>query len=130
MSWSPVVIAGTLLISFFTWKLYGDKHYSGPIRALTKWETGVEIDLDSTLQASTQRQDRSGTSLKLAVTPCIPDTVHTVEVEPARTVDSVTSGEWAQAPWSASRSDESSRSGGMDVVREEPEEEGKHGRIS
>ena len=27
----------------------GDKHYSGPIRALTKWETGVEIDIQSTL---------------------------------------------------------------------------------
>lgn len=53
LSWSPVIIAGTLLISFLTWRLYGASHYSGPIRALTKWETGVELDLDSTLQAST-----------------------------------------------------------------------------
>lgn len=53
ISWSPVIIAGTLLISFLTWKLYGARHYSGPIRALTKWEAGVELDLDSTLQAST-----------------------------------------------------------------------------
>lgn len=53
ISWSPVIIAGTLLVSFATWKAYGASHYSGPIRALTKWETGVELDLDSTLGAST-----------------------------------------------------------------------------
>lgn len=131
MSWSPIVIAGTLIISFCTWKLYGDKHYSGPIRALTKWETGMEIDLDSTLQASTQRQhDGTATSLKRAVTPYIPTTVHTVEVAPACTVDSVTSGgEWASAPWSASVSDESgsgsarsNRGSGMYPVKEEDEE--------
>jgi len=99
MSWAPVVIVGTLLLSFITWKTYGNVHYSGPIRALTKWETGMEIDLDSTLQASTARGRDSGTtSLKLAVTPCYPETVPTVQVASARTVESdVSMGEWAQA---------------------------------
>lgn len=66
ISWSPVVMVGTGLMCLLTWKCYGtpcpahhlpllltlftgDKHYSGPIRSLTKWETGVEIDLQSTL---------------------------------------------------------------------------------
>lgn len=29
--------------------MIGMKHYSGPIKAVTKWETGVEIDLQSAL---------------------------------------------------------------------------------
>lgn len=33
----------------------GNKNYSGPIRALTKWETGVEIDLSTTLASSKSR---------------------------------------------------------------------------
>jgi hypothetical protein len=36
-------------LTVVTWYAYGRKHYSGPIRAVTKWETGVEIDLASTL---------------------------------------------------------------------------------
>ena len=51
ISWSPVVLVGAGLISFGTWYFYGRKNYSGPIRALTKWETGVEIDLASTLNS-------------------------------------------------------------------------------
>jgi hypothetical protein len=38
----------------------GDKHYSGPIRALTKWETGVEIDLQSALASQRSRRTNSG----------------------------------------------------------------------
>jgi hypothetical protein len=30
-------------------KRTGNKHYSGPIRAITKWQTGIAIDLQSTL---------------------------------------------------------------------------------
>lgn len=117
VSWSPVVIVCTLLISFCTWKLYGDSHYSGPIRALTKWETGVEIDLDTTLHstrgAGAALSDPSATSLKLAVTPCYDDTtVHTVQVASARTVDSTASmGEWAQASFTTSEDATHSGSG-------------------
>ncbi|OCF45080.1 amino acid/metabolite permease [Kwoniella heveanensis CBS 569] len=60
MSWSPVIIVGTMILCFITWKCYGDRHYSGPIRAVTKWETGVEIDLSSALNSS--RSKPSATS--------------------------------------------------------------------
>lgn len=126
ISWSPVIIAGTLLISFLTWRLYGRKHYSGPIRALTKWETGVELDLDSTLQASTghgRKVDGDGDgddgegespgtgsgSEKDWTGPIpvatMPDLAYSeggaaslsVGVAPAETVDTMTSpGEWEQ----------------------------------
>lgn len=58
ISWSPVVLVGTVMICYITWRTYGNKHYSGPIKAVTKWETGVEIDLQSAL--TTQRSKPSG----------------------------------------------------------------------
>jgi uncharacterized protein (DUF2235 family) len=42
-----------------TWYAYGRKHYSGPIRAVTKWETGVEIDLASTLGPKSRASDNT-----------------------------------------------------------------------
>lgn len=65
-SWSPLVLASTGLLTVVSWYAYGRKHYSGPIRAVTKWETGVEIDLASTLgprstQTNTQRPSGTGT---------------------------------------------------------------------
>jgi len=42
-----------------TWYAYGRKHYSGPIRAVTKWETGVEIDLASTLGPKSRPSDHT-----------------------------------------------------------------------
>lgn len=43
------MLASTGILTVVSWYAYGRKHYSGPIRAVTKWETGVEIDLASTL---------------------------------------------------------------------------------
>lgn len=43
------MLAATGVLTVVSWYAYGRKHYSGPIRAVTKWETGVEIDLASTL---------------------------------------------------------------------------------
>lgn len=120
ISWTPVVVVGTLLISLITWKLYGSRHYSGPIRALTKWETGVELDLDSTLQMSTQRDHApssggrgSDSSLKLAVTPCYPEvrSAGTVTINSARTASIVSGGEWAAAPFTTT-------GGGDDIARD------------
>ena len=57
-----MVLASTGLLTVVSWYLYGRKHYSGPIRAVTKWETGVEIDLASTLgPRSSQRPSGTGT---------------------------------------------------------------------
>lgn len=57
------------LASWLTWWLYGmsrgsshttpltrpgNSHYSGPIRAVTKWETGVELDIQSTLHSKSR----------------------------------------------------------------------------
>lgn len=82
ISWTPVVLVGTVIICFITWKCYGarlspkcndrqlifpgNKHYSGPIRAVTKWETGVEIDIGTTLAS---RSRASGNALELEAGP-------------------------------------------------------------
>ncbi|WVQ94478.1 hypothetical protein IAU59_001557 [Kwoniella sp. CBS 9459] len=114
MSWSPVIIVGTMLLCFITWKCYGDRHYSGPIRAVTKWETGVEIDLSSALNSSRSRPSAASpiyspkadadalglrppiistetdSSLKLALDPHMPSVVHTITVDSRRTADTDT----------------------------------------
>ncbi|WWD08839.1 hypothetical protein V865_006953 [Kwoniella europaea PYCC6329] len=123
MSWSPVIIVGTILLCFVTWQSYGAKHYSGPIKAVTKWETGVEIDLSTTLGSSRSRpshgtplsprqQQRSDlplhtdgipvhnnseteSSLKLALEPHMPSVVHTVSIETGRSLHDHEHGEWA-----------------------------------
>lgn len=105
VSWTPVVVVGTLLISLVTWKLYGSRHYSGPIRALTKWEAGVELDLDSTLQMSTQRPTQTmlvPTEYSKQQVPTEPDvrSANTVSVNSARTASIASGGEWAAAPFS------------------------------
>ncbi|WWC99115.1 hypothetical protein V866_006010 [Kwoniella sp. B9012] len=115
MSWSPVIIVGTILLCFVTWQSYGAKHYSGPIKAVTKWETGVEIDLSTTLGSSRSRpshgtplsprhQQRSDlplhtdgipvynnsetdSSLKLALEPHMPSVVHTVSIETGQSLN-------------------------------------------
>ncbi|ODN80910.1 hypothetical protein L202_03035 [Cryptococcus amylolentus CBS 6039] len=82
MSWSPVIIVGTISMCYLTWKSYGDKHFAGPIRAITKWESGVEIDLGKTLASSRSKfsdgsrkgggGDETYDSLKLALSPYHP----------------------------------------------------------
>ncbi|WWC87680.1 uncharacterized protein L201_002571 [Kwoniella dendrophila CBS 6074] len=129
MSWSPVIIVGTILICFVTWQSYGVRHYSGPIKAVTKWETGVEIDLSTTLGSSRSRPshpspknqfrsdlpDRGDTfppninqlnsetesSLKLALEPHMPSVVHTVSIETGIAADSINHQEFLdhQAEW-------------------------------
>ncbi|ORX36310.1 amino acid permease-domain-containing protein [Kockovaella imperatae] len=101
MSWSSVILVGACLISFITWKLYGAKHYSGPIRALTKWETGMEIDLQSALASSRSRSgavttnDHTGrsrrrpseSSIKMHDLNGSEEVIHTITVASARTMD-------------------------------------------
>ncbi|WRT65491.1 uncharacterized protein IL334_002434 [Kwoniella shivajii] len=117
MSWSPVIIVSTILVCLLTWYSYGVRHYSGPIKALTKWETGMAIDLSTTLGSSRSRQtgtspvnfashlptkgdinSETESSLKLALEPHMPSVVHTVSVESAHnTIDNegiVTRGQW------------------------------------
>nr|XP_018264501.1 amino acid/metabolite permease [Kwoniella dejecticola CBS 10117]OBR86659.1 amino acid/metabolite permease [Kwoniella dejecticola CBS 10117] len=109
MSWSPVIIAGTIILCFLTWRSYGAKHYSGPIKAVTKWETGMEIDLSTTLGSSRSRpshgprsdlptrgstapvnlhrgvSSETDSSLKLALEPHMPSVVHTISIETGHT---------------------------------------------
>ncbi len=77
ISWSPVVVVGTLVLCFLTWKLFGEKvgrttfplcsvhspscssqNYSGPVRALTRWEAGAEIDLQTTLRTTNRSMSK------------------------------------------------------------------------
>jgi len=106
VSWSPVVLVGTCVVCFITWVCYGNEHYSGPIRALTKWETGVEIDLESTLgpkskpSALTPAVEGNGgmddtiDDSKLGITPYLSDIHATVTVESAKSGESMRGGEW------------------------------------
>ncbi|ORY27495.1 amino acid permease-domain-containing protein [Naematelia encephala] len=106
ISWGPIVMVGTGLLCLITWKLYGAKHYSGPIRAMTKWQTGVEIDLQSTLASRSKtsaptsdigRERPTDSSLKLdGDDPFFSEIEPTVTVASARTIDShdISSAEW------------------------------------
>lgn len=78
----------------------GDKNYSGPIRALTKWETGVEIDLQTTLaprsggaDLSLGRDHATDSSLKVGLDPY---PVEVVTVEPAQALGSGDGGDWRE----------------------------------
>ncbi|KAL7419653.1 hypothetical protein Q5752_005567 [Cryptotrichosporon argae] len=93
ISWAPVALVGTAIICYITWRLYGDRNYSGPIRALTKWETGVEIDLQTTLNsrvskptagthASFIHSEGNNVDRSLKVTPGV-----TISVGPAGAAD-------------------------------------------
>lgn len=62
VSWSPLVLASTGVLTVVSWYAYGRKNYSGPIRAVTKWETGVEIDLASTLGPKSRPSDAPPTT--------------------------------------------------------------------
>ncbi|KIR69184.1 amino acid/metabolite permease [Cryptococcus bacillisporus CA1873] len=107
MSWSPVIIAGTGVMCYVTWKCYGDKHFAGPIRAITKWESGMEIDLSTTLASSRSRhsgfpQDQAtNDSLKLALSPYYPSGIEgpgaDVTVQSAAGSGITSEGEWTSA---------------------------------
>ncbi|KAI9638704.1 amino acid permease-domain-containing protein [Dioszegia hungarica] len=60
ISWGPVILVGTVAVCLLTWRFYGIKHYSGPIKAVTKWETGVEIDLQSAITTQRSRPTDPG----------------------------------------------------------------------
>ncbi|CAK9782617.1 hypothetical protein CC85DRAFT_284014 [Cutaneotrichosporon oleaginosum] len=44
ISWLPMTIGGMLVVILASWFLYGRHHYVGPIRAITIWATGQDID--------------------------------------------------------------------------------------
>ncbi|OWZ59859.1 amino acid/metabolite permease [Cryptococcus neoformans c45] len=111
MSWSPVIIAGTGVMCYVTWKCYGDRHFAGPIRAITKWESGMEIDLSTTLASSRSRHSASphthvmgeatNDSLKLALSPYYPSGTEgsgaEVTVQSAAGSGITSEGEWTSA---------------------------------
>jgi len=83
ISWGPMTFAAGLLLSFVTWVLYGEsrvevvilglrsidplrspqktgqKHYIGPIRSITKWTAGAELDVRQALDQKS-KQPSSG----------------------------------------------------------------------
>ncbi|KAI8443752.1 amino acid permease-domain-containing protein [Phakopsora pachyrhizi] len=44
-SWSPLILISLTIISTFTWVSYGSDRYVGPIRSITFWSTGQELDI-------------------------------------------------------------------------------------
>ncbi|WVO13217.1 hypothetical protein L204_100830 [Cryptococcus depauperatus] len=125
MSWSPVIIVGTIMMCYVTWRCYGDRNFAGPIRAITKWESGVEIDLSTTLASSRSRSSNSQTlpsegrgnsSLKLALSPYHP----TVTVQSAQESGVGSDGLWTSASdsggtvseWTVTRTQSKSKDAG------------------
>ncbi|GAA5865779.1 hypothetical protein JCM1840_003257 [Sporobolomyces johnsonii] len=47
VSYAAAVWLGVLVLSSLAWVLYGNKHYSGPIKTTTRWTIGAEVDLPS-----------------------------------------------------------------------------------
>ncbi|MBW0463763.1 hypothetical protein O181_003478 [Austropuccinia psidii MF-1] len=45
-SWSPLVTICFSLLSTLGWILYGSKNYIGPIKSITFWTTGQEVDFN------------------------------------------------------------------------------------
>ncbi|KLT41810.1 hypothetical protein CC85DRAFT_328672 [Cutaneotrichosporon oleaginosum] len=56
LSYLPMVFGGMLVVMLATWFLYGRRHYVGPIRTLTLWTTGQDIDL-RTIDGSNRHDD-------------------------------------------------------------------------
>lgn len=52
----PIVVVAMFAIMFVSWWIYGRRNYIGPVRALTKWSAGVDIDPNH-LDSATGRAD-------------------------------------------------------------------------
>lgn len=44
-SWSLPVLVVMIIFALATWLLYGKSHYAGPIKSLTVWTTGGEVEM-------------------------------------------------------------------------------------
>lgn len=44
-SWSPLVLIGMIFISVVTWITYGQSNYAGPVKSITVWTVGQEVEL-------------------------------------------------------------------------------------
>ncbi|KAG0139273.1 hypothetical protein CROQUDRAFT_666734 [Cronartium quercuum f. sp. fusiforme G11] len=44
-SWDPVVVVALVSFSMMTWMFYGQSHYAGPVKSLTVWTAGQEVEL-------------------------------------------------------------------------------------
>jgi hypothetical protein len=125
----------------------GAKHYSGPIRAVTKWETGVEIDLQSAIASQRSRPSKSVSSNpsdgphgdRVKRVDVKIDDSHEVVVAPASaamTVETLESGsEWTDAHADASRSEwtsgtESGSGSGSDATVSQGQYGGRRGPLS
>ncbi|GAA5984441.1 hypothetical protein JCM10908_003347 [Rhodotorula pacifica] len=51
VSYASAVLIGVLLLSSISWVVYGNRHYAGPIKTMTRWTIGAEVDLPSTSSA-------------------------------------------------------------------------------
>ncbi|GAA5878717.1 hypothetical protein JCM3774_000484 [Rhodotorula dairenensis] len=51
VSYASAVLVGVLLLSSISWVVYGNRNYAGPIKTMTRWTIGAEVDLPSTSSA-------------------------------------------------------------------------------
>lgn len=55
---APFVLIGAITISLVFWFLYGRSHYAGPIKSLTTWTLGYEVEIPKQAQAAQVRHEK------------------------------------------------------------------------
>ncbi|KAA1085403.1 hypothetical protein PGT21_005976 [Puccinia graminis f. sp. tritici] len=56
--YAPFCLVATILISVFFWFVYGRSHYAGPIKSLTTWTLGYEVEIPKQLPNIPVRQEK------------------------------------------------------------------------
>ncbi|KAA1097673.1 hypothetical protein PGT21_016641 [Puccinia graminis f. sp. tritici] len=56
--YAPFFLLITIVISLFFWFIYGNSHYVGPIKSLTTWTAGYEIEIPKQLTNAPVHQEK------------------------------------------------------------------------
>ncbi|POY75992.1 hypothetical protein BMF94_1077 [Rhodotorula taiwanensis] len=73
VSYASAVLVGVLVLSSMTWVVYGNRRYAGPIKTMTRWTIGAEVDLPPT---SSSGGGGGGVKKSTAVNPHASTTAH------------------------------------------------------
>lgn len=56
--WALVAVPGIMLISLVFWFIYGKSHFVGPVKSLTTWTVGYEVELPKKVTRLAAQQDQ------------------------------------------------------------------------
>ncbi|KAI7942858.1 hypothetical protein MJO29_012702 [Puccinia striiformis f. sp. tritici] len=57
--WGPFILVATIFVSLAFWFLYGRSHYAGPIKSLTTWTVGYEVEIPKQMPNVHPRQEKA-----------------------------------------------------------------------